>query len=160
MLANSVTSQVTLLPLHSASVELMPSVSVASFTFCRPFAQADEHTSHRKTRIAVTAKSWEQVGTHQLYRQTQHVFYFEWPTNPCVRFHHFYRRSYWKAHQQDRYSQKWVQSQNPCRRACSPSTPTEPPCCTESRRWRRPRRTPLRRPSLPPCVSSWQSGYK
>lgn len=59
MLANSVTSQVMLLPLQSASVLPMPSVSVASFTFCRPFAQADEHTSHRKTRIAVTTKSWE-----------------------------------------------------------------------------------------------------
>lgn len=56
-LANSVTLQVMLLPLHSASVELMPSVSVASFTFCRPFAQAEEHTSHRKTRIAVIKKS-------------------------------------------------------------------------------------------------------
>lgn len=59
MLANSVTSQVTLLPLQIASVALMPSVSVASFTFCRPFAQADEHTSHRKTRAAVITKSWK-----------------------------------------------------------------------------------------------------
>lgn len=58
MLANSVTSQVMLLPLQSASVPLMPSVSVALFTFCRPLAQADEHTSHRKTRIAVITKSW------------------------------------------------------------------------------------------------------
>lgn len=58
MLANSVTSQVTLLALQSANVALMPSVPVASFTFCSPFAQADEHTSHRKTRIAVITKSW------------------------------------------------------------------------------------------------------
>lgn len=62
-LANSVTSQVTLPPLQSASVALTPSVSVASFTFCRPFAQADEHTSHRKTRIAVITKSWERGRT-------------------------------------------------------------------------------------------------
>lgn len=65
-LANSVTSQVMLLPLQSASVALMPSVSVAYFTFCRPLAQADEHTSHRKTRTAVTTKSWKRRGTHQL----------------------------------------------------------------------------------------------
>lgn len=58
MLANSVTSQVTLPPLQRANVLLMPAVSVASFTFCRPFAQADEHTSHRKTRIAVITTSW------------------------------------------------------------------------------------------------------
>lgn len=57
-LANSVTSQVTLLPPHRASVDEMPSVPVASFTFCRPFAQAEEHTSQRKTRLAVTRKSW------------------------------------------------------------------------------------------------------
>lgn len=70
MLVNSVTSHVMLLPLQSASVALMPSVSVASFTFCRPFAQADEHTSHRKTRIAVITKSWKQG-----------------PTNPSVKLH-------------------------------------------------------------------------
>lgn len=149
MLANSVTSQVMLLPLHSASVALMPSVSVASFTFCRPFAQADEHTSHRKTRIAVTTKSWKQLRTHQLHRQTLHVFNFEGLINPCAR-----TEVYWKADQKTRYSQEWVQSQNPCRRACTLNTPGEPPCCTESRHSRCPRRTLLRRPSLPPCVSS------
>lgn len=58
-LANSVTSQVMLLPLQNPSVALRPSVSVASFTFCRPFAQADEHTSHRNTRAAVIRKSWK-----------------------------------------------------------------------------------------------------
>lgn len=58
-LANSVTSQVTLVPPHRASVDEMPSVPVASFTFCRPLAQAEEHTSQRKTRLAVTRKSWK-----------------------------------------------------------------------------------------------------
>lgn len=72
-LAYSVTSQVMLLPLHSASVELMPSVSVASFTFCRPFAQAEEHTSHRKTRIAVIKKSCKPAGPHQLFGETLHL---------------------------------------------------------------------------------------
>lgn len=60
-LANSVTSQVTLLPPHRASVDEMPSLPVASFTFCRPLAQAEEHTSQRKTRPAVTRKSWKPV---------------------------------------------------------------------------------------------------
>lgn len=60
-LANSVTSQVTLPPPHRASVDEMPSVPVASFTFCRPLAQAEEHTSQRKTRLAVIRKSWKPV---------------------------------------------------------------------------------------------------
>lgn len=64
-LANSVTSQVTLLPVHMASVEEMPSVPVASFTFCKPLAQAEEHTSHRKTRLAVIRKSWKPVWVRQ-----------------------------------------------------------------------------------------------
>lgn len=62
-----------LLALHSANVELMPSVPVASFTFCRPFAQAEEHTSHRKTKIAVITKSWKTNGLY-LWR---HVFHGE-----------------------------------------------------------------------------------
>lgn len=69
MLANSVTAQVMLLPLQSASVPLMPSVSVAYFTFCRPFAQAEEHTSHRKTSSAVITKSWREGKVHKLYRR-------------------------------------------------------------------------------------------
>lgn len=67
-LANSVTSQVMLPPLHMASVEEMPSVSVASFTFCRPLAQAEEHTSQRKTRLAVIRKSWKPVWAQQRLR--------------------------------------------------------------------------------------------
>lgn len=61
---------------------------------------------------------------------------------------------------QDQYLQKWVQSQSPCRRACNLNTPTEPPCCTGSRRWRCPQRTPPRRLNRPPSVWSRQSGYK
>lgn len=72
-LAYSVTSQVTLLPFKNASVALIPSVSVASFTFCRPFAQADEHTNHRKTRIAVITKSWKQGRAHQLKKRKLQV---------------------------------------------------------------------------------------
>ena len=58
------------------------------------------------------------------------------------------------------YSQRWARSQSPCRRACSLSRPTEPPCSRGSRRWRCPRRTPPRRPSLPSGASSWRSGYR
>lgn len=137
-MANSVTSQVMLPPLHMASVEEMPSVSVASFTFCRPLAQAEEHTSQRKTRLAVIRKSWKSVlGSSEAMNGADSA-----------------------PQQQHRYSREWVRSPSPCRRACSLNTPAEPACCKESRRWQRPRRTPPRRRSLPPGVSPRQYGCK
>ena len=141
-LAKSVTSQVMLPPLQSASVAPMPSVSVASFTFCRPFAHAEEHTSHRKTRIAVKTKSWERTGQERARLGGPP------PADPSEQ-----RR--W-----DQYSRKWVQSQSPCRRACSLDKPAGPPCCTGSRRWRCPRRTRRRTRSPRPGAWSWRSGCR
>lgn len=53
----------------------------------------------------------------------------------------------------DQYSQKWDQSQSPCRRACSRDKPTAPPCCRGSRQRPRPQRTPMQRSRLPPWTS-------
>lgn len=151
MLANSETSQVMLLPLQSASVALMPSVSVASFTFCSPLAQAEEHTNHRKTRIAVTRKSWNKV-RHMLQREKLQVSHFQiWSFLSISRYH---------SQKKNIYSQKWAQNLNPCRRACSLNKPAEPTCSTGSRGRRCPQRTRLKTPSLPPSVWSWQSGYR
>lgn len=64
-MAKSVTSQATSLSLQSASVEVMPAVPVASFTFCSPLAHAEEHTSHRKAIAAVRPKSWGERGKRE-----------------------------------------------------------------------------------------------
>lgn len=116
---------------------------VASFTFCSPLAQAEEQTNHRKTRTAVSAKSWCAGKKHCGSKgQTLDILKAD------------------EEKRTDGHIQALAQSLSPCKRACSPGTPAAPPCCRGSRQWPRPQRTQLRRRSLPPGAWWQPSGCR